>query len=243
MSEKLTNTGLVEHAQRMLALPTSYMWGTLARKIDQSTIDWCRKTYPTMYSADRVEYLQKQIGKRYGCDCVGLIKSYYFGGVGSPKYTASRDYNTNAIFAAAPKKGTLASLPEVPGTCLYMQGHVGIYIGGGKAIECTLGNYGDGVVTTNVRGRGWSNWFYCPFVEYPGDDTPATKPDKGDITTLDKGDRVKVRPGAETYTGGRLAAYVYNTVYDVMEVAGDRVVIGLKGAVTAAVNKADLMKQ
>ena len=34
MSEKLTNTGLVKHAKTMLSLPTSYMWGTLARKID-----------------------------------------------------------------------------------------------------------------------------------------------------------------------------------------------------------------
>jgi cell wall-associated NlpC family hydrolase len=168
MSEKLTNTGLVKHAKTMLGLPTSYMWGTLARKIDSGTIDWCLKTYPSMYSADRVAYLQRQIGKRYGCDCVGLIKSYYFGGVGSPKYTAKRDYNTNAIYAAAPKKGPISSLPEVPGTCLYMRGHVGIYIGEGWCIECTLGNYGDGVVKTRVAGRGWTNWFYCPFVEYPG---------------------------------------------------------------------------
>ena len=92
MSEKLTNTGLVKHAKTMLGLPTSYMWGTLARKIDSGTIDWCRKTYPSMYSADRVAYLRNQIGKRYGCDCVGLIKSYYFGGVGSPKYTAKKGH-------------------------------------------------------------------------------------------------------------------------------------------------------
>ncbi len=97
MSEKLTNTGLVKHAKTMLGLPTSYMWGTLARKIDSGTIDWCRKTYPSMYSADRVAYLRNQIGKWYGCDCVGLIKSYYFGGVGSPKYTANRDYNTKVL--------------------------------------------------------------------------------------------------------------------------------------------------
>ena len=148
MSEKLTNAGLVKHAKTMLGLPTSYMWGTLARKIDSGTIDWCRKTYPSMYSADRVAYLKKQIGKRYGCDCVELIKSYYFGGVGSPEYTTKQDYNTNVIYAAAPKKGPI--LPEVPGTCLYMRGHVGIYIGEGWCIECTLGNYGDGVVKTRV---------------------------------------------------------------------------------------------
>ena len=237
MSEKLTNAGLVKHAKTMLGLPTSYMWGTLARKIDSGTIDWCRKTYPSMYSADRVAYLRNQIGKRYGCDCVGLIKSYYFGGVGSPKYTANRDYNTNAIYAAAPKKGPLSSLPEVPGTCLYMKGHVGIYIGEGWCIECTLGNYGDGVVKTRVAGRGWTNWFYCPFVEYPGssDDTP--------LPAFQKGDKVKVKPGSKTYTGGKLASFVYQTIYDVLEVSGERIVIGIKGNVTAAVKADDLVKQ
>ena len=234
---ELTNKGLVQHAKQMLMLPTSYMWGTLARKIDSGTIDWCKKTYPSMYSAERVAYLKRQIGKRYGCDCVGLIKSYYFGGVGSPKYTANRDYNTNAIYGAAPKKGPLSSLPEVPGTCLYMRGHVGIYIGEGWCIECTLGNYGDGVVKTRVAGRGWTNWFYCPFIEYPSNFTDAL------ASTFQKGDKVKVKPGAKTYTGGKLASFVYQTIYDVLEVSGDRIVIGIKGYVTTAILQSAMIKK
>lgn len=241
---KLTNKGLVEHAKRMLALPSAYMWGTLARKIDSGIIDWCRKTYPAMYSADRVAYLQKQIGKRYGCDCVGLIKSYYFGGVGSPQYTASRDYNTNAIFSAAPEKGALSTLPEIPGICLYMRGHVGIYIGEGWCIECTLGNYGDGVVRTRVAGRGWTHWFYCPFVEYPAKPGNASdSTDKDNAPVFDKGDKVKVKHGAKTYDGRGLAAFVYGLVYDVIEAAGDRVVIGQGTNITAAVHKRNLVRQ
>ena len=42
--------------------------------------------------------------------------------------------------------------------------------------------------------------------------------------------------GAKTYNSGTLAAFVYNTVYNVMQIDGDRVVIGLGGVVTAAVN-------
>lgn len=239
---ELTNMGLVEHAQRLLTLPTSYMWGTLARKIDQGTIDWCRKTYPAMYSADRVAYLTRQIGKRYGCDCVGLIKSYYFGGVGSPGYRADRDFSTNAIFAAAPEKGPLSTLPEVPGTCLYMRGHVGIYIAEGGCIECTLGNYGDGVVRTGVAGRGWTHWFQSPFITYPAVPGSGSKP-SSNLQTVDRGDKVKVRNGARAYDGDSLAAFVYGLVYDVIEVAGDHVVIGQGNNVTAAVNKRDLIKQ
>ena len=61
-------------------------------------------------------------------------------------------------------------------------------------------------------------------------------------TTFKKGDKVKVNKGAKTYTGGGLASYVYNTTYDVIQVSGDRVVIGLGSAVTAAMNAKDLKK-
>ena len=60
-----------------------------------------------------------------------------------------------------------------------------------------------------------------------------------------KGDRVRVVKGAKTYTGGGLASFVYTTVYTVIQVGGknlpdDRIVIGINGAVTAAVKEVDL---
>lgn len=55
-----------------------------------------------------------------------------------------------------------------------------------------------------------------------------------------KGSKVKVAKGAKTYTGGSLAAFVYSTTYTVMQLDGDRAVIGLNGVVTAAVNIKDL---
>lgn len=61
--------------------------------------------------------------------------------------------------------------------------------------------------------------------------------------TIKKGSRVKVRRGAKTYTGGNLAAFVYLTTYDVIEVNDDRVVIGKGKAVTAAMKASDLILQ
>lgn len=58
--------------------------------------------------------------------------------------------------------------------------------------------------------------------------------------TLAVGARVKVNAGAKTYTGGRLASFVYQKTYDVISINGDRVVIGVGNTVTAAVNKKDL---
>ena len=55
-----------------------------------------------------------------------------------------------------------------------------------------------------------------------------------------KGSRVKVAKGAKTYNGGGLASFVYTTTYTVIQIDGSRVVIGLNGVVTAAVNIKDL---
>ncbi|MCM1275441.1 MAG: glycoside hydrolase family 25 protein [Lachnospiraceae bacterium] len=63
---------------------------------------------------------------------------------------------------------------------------------------------------------------------------------------LTLGDRVKVKRGAKTYKGGNLASFVYDCVYEVLQigagVAPDYIVIGIGGAVTAAVKEADLIK-
>ena len=74
--------------------------------------------------------------------------------------------------------------------------------------------------------------------DLPGSDDPVPSSDK-----LKAGDKVKVKNKAKTYTSGNLSNWVYNTVFDVLQVSGNRVVIGLKGEVTAAVNEKDLILQ
>ena len=69
--------------------------------------------------------------------------------------------------------------------------------------------------------------------------------DAADIATdasaaIVKGSTVKVKAGAKTYTGGGLASFVYSNTYTVLELNGDRAVIGQGKAVTAAVNIKDL---
>lgn len=59
-------------------------------------------------------------------------------------------------------------------------------------------------------------------------------------TTIAEGDKVKVKQGAKTYTGGKLALYVYRRTYTVQSVTGDQVVFTMGDTVIAAVNIADL---
>ena len=60
--------------------------------------------------------------------------------------------------------------------------------------------------------------------------------------SLSVGDRVRVRQGTTDYKGKKLAAFVYRTVYQVQQISGDRIVIGIGGQVTAAMHAADLTR-
>ena len=63
-----------------------------------------------------------------------------------------------------------------------------------------------------------------------------------DSSTLKVKDLVKVKKNAPDYQGNPLAPFVYDTVYEVMEIKGDRVVIGKNNQVTAAVATKNLIK-
>ncbi|MBS5822391.1 MAG: N-acetylmuramoyl-L-alanine amidase [Clostridium argentinense] len=54
----------------------------------------------------------------------------------------------------------------------------------------------------------------------------------GTTPTIKVGSRVKVKPGARTYTGGGIASFVYNNVYTVDELKGDRAVLDANGICT-----------
>lgn len=59
--------------------------------------------------------------------------------------------------------------------------------------------------------------------------------------TIKKGSRVRFT-GTRSYSGMKLAAWTHNDVFDVIEISGDRVVIGKGTAVTSAVNIRDCQK-
>lgn len=69
---------------------------------------------------------------------------------------------------------------------------------------------------------------------------PAASEPAGQIKV---GSKVKVKPGAKTYEGKKLASFVYDNVYDVHQLSGSRAVIGQRGVVTAAMKVVDLIPQ
>lgn len=65
-------------------------------------------------------------------------------------------------------------------------------------------------------------------------------PKGAEVKKIGKGDTVRLKAGAKTYTGGSLASFVYNRNHIVKELSGDRAVITYGGVVVAAVNVKDL---
>lgn len=61
------------------------------------------------------------------------------------------------------------------------------------------------------------------------------------VSTIVKGCKVKFT-GTKSYSGINLASWTKNSIFDVIEVSGDRVVIGKGTAVTAAVNMKDCVR-
>ena len=178
-----TNSGLVKYCKEALKLKTVYMWGGLFREVNKSYINQLAGMYPEQYGESRKNTLLGLCGKGYyGCDCVGLVKSYYFGGVGiannAKGYVGAWDFGVGSMYNAAKVKGKISTMPKREGVLVMTSdfGHVGVYIGNGEVIECTLSKFGDGVVKTKFADRSWAWWCQCPVIV---DDTGVTKTNTG----------------------------------------------------------------
>ncbi len=170
------NLDLVKFCEQALASGTGYVYGTLGQTCTASLLDDCARRYPAGNLAGGTMRTvgNKWIGRRV-TDCIGLLKYFIMSAAygSNPKYNAAYDTSANGAFNAANEKGPISTLPEIPGVCLHMNGHFGIYIGNGYAIEARGTAYG--VVKTRVKDRPWTYWFKSPWIDYiAAAPTPAT---------------------------------------------------------------------
>ena len=68
------------------------------------------------------------------------------------------------LYNLSTQKGLIENIPEVPGIAVYSNGELGIYIGNGKVIEAK--DITQGVVETDIKQGGWTEWFYIPNINY-----------------------------------------------------------------------------
>jgi len=186
MSERIntpfTNEHFAAFCLSMLGQP--YWYGTVVYKCTESLRSRKAKQYPDHYGSSRTSRYKQDIAAKKVCaDCVGGCKGYAWtnGGqgvvesIGTDKDFASKygangcpDKSANGMFSYAKSKGmdwgSMNTLPDVVGIALHKDGHVGYTVGGGYAVEWRGFNYG--CVKTKISGRGWTNWYKLPFIDY-----------------------------------------------------------------------------
>ncbi len=161
-----TNLGLVEHAKMALKERWGYVWGTFGAMLTPALLQQKISQYPSQVGAHQTFIRQNWLNRRTA-DCVGLIKSYVWWVGNNPKYDSKTDVNANMMYNQAKEKGTIGTIPEIPGVCVYKSGHIGVYIGNGQVIEARSTTRG--VIQAPLKGSGavaWTHWLKCPFIEY-----------------------------------------------------------------------------
>ena len=154
----------------VLDLDGNIVEGKLNPSSDTKTHLELYKQYPDI-GASEAFIREHWLGRRT-TDCVGLLKGY---GWLNPD-TLTIDYNTNGMpdytadqmYASAKENGAeyggMDTMPDIVGLGLWKQGHWGVYVGNGYAIEAMGTQYG--VVRTKVEGRGWQGWCKIPYIQY-----------------------------------------------------------------------------
>lgn len=164
-----TNKGLVEYCKAQLGNP--YWYGCFGQTSSRQLYATKKKQYPNQY-----EWAcpKNQIGKKVH-DCVGLIKGYLWSesSTSKPIYKGSQDVSANGMYTKCKTKGKINTMPNEPGVLVFMDNHVGVYIGNGYVIEARGHAYG--IVKTKLSERKWTKWGKCPWLEYSTNKVSANK--------------------------------------------------------------------
>lgn len=132
---------------------TSYIWGGLGSPITDASLTRAANAYAKNTEKGWIDAARRYAGnpKAFYFDCVGLIKAILWGWSGDSARTyGGATYPTmNQVLAGAcpdiSADGMISICSGVstdfsgiaPGAAVWTTGHIGIYVGGGLAVECT----------------------------------------------------------------------------------------------------------
>ena len=157
-----TNLGLVEYCKKQLDVDTIYVLGTCGWDFTSALLE--QKCNQLAWNQQNRAFLEKYVdqGKK-AFDCCGLIKAYLW----DEGYDGKTDENEQMMYDRANEKGLISTIPEIPGVLVFMDGHVGVYVGNGMVVESTPSNVsGWGVQIHPLVGRGWTKWAKYKHIKY-----------------------------------------------------------------------------
>lgn len=161
------NLDLVLWVTRAAENGWGYVWGTYGAVLDEKMLENKMSQYPNEVGG-KAEFIRANwLGGRTA-DCVGLIKGYawYDQNTGQIEIGANGmpDMNANRMYEVATEKGTIDTIPEIPGLAVWHEGHIGVYVGDGLVVQAA--NTNDGVIQTRLSDNPWTHWLKIPYITY-----------------------------------------------------------------------------
>lgn len=203
----MNNKDFVSKLKEIAKNKTVYANGMFGQPITESIIAQKTRQLPKWYTSSRQKSLRALIGKGYfGFDCICFIKSALWGWNGNLKDTnGGAKYCSNGVPDIS-EYGMMNACNEISsdfskieiGEYLWTDGHCGVYIGDGLAIECTP-KWENGVQITAVlnigekegyNGRVWKKHGKLPYIEYVQEEKAEQNTDENvtiKLLTLRKG--------------------------------------------------------
>lgn len=170
---------------------TLYVLGCFGAPMNQANKARYMDHMPWNASPSRKPFIENATSDTFGFDCVCLIKGILWGWVGDKNHlyggavygaNGVPDIDTETMISMCEEVSMDFSKIEI-GELLWMQGHVGVYIGDGLAVECTP-NWENKVQITAVSNIGNKKGYYSrnwvkhgklPWVQYPANDKRSLK--------------------------------------------------------------------
>lgn len=127
------------------------------------------------------------------------------------------------------------------GEALHCDGHIGIYIGGGKAIECTpswkncvqVTGVSQTGINTGLPSQKWTRHGRLPYITY--ESAPIQQ------RVVKVGDMVKIT-GSTYATGQNIPAWVKAQIHGVSQIKDDRALLGANGGICSWLLIKDIVK-
>lgn len=139
---------------------------------------------PTKYQWSA--YLNRKEGSAVLSDCSGMIKGILWG-YPNIKYQSNNVVDMNSKTMISKCSNVSSDFSNIQaGEVVWLPGHIGVYVGDGKVVECTTA-WENGVQLTNLNniggtgakhGRTWTKHGKLPYLEYVSSTTNIETNDK-----------------------------------------------------------------
>ena len=210
----ISTEALIEKFRYALNNDYGYIWGAAGEM-------WTAAKQKAATREQTVKYGSRWIG-HYVADCSGLF-SWAFKQLGGYMYHGSdtmyRKYCENKGSLVKGKRTDGQELK--PGTAVFVwkeddgkYGHVGLYVGDGKVIEAA--GTKQGVITSKVSDKKWTNWGELKGVDY-GDSPQPTPVPEGKAIVTGKNVALREGPGTDTRVMIRIAT---GTIVNLAKIEG-----------------------